>query len=215
MCWPRARQSLFFPISVWSLGSRMKTRGSEQCPHRRLLPPPHPRPGSGEAIGGLGLPEMGTWGSWVACLTKPSPIPSPDGEVAEAVGSSSDSSAVCGISVVSTSLSHPSHCIPAPLGCLILSCLNWWGLPGPEPNKAYALRSQGCSSTPQPRVAGIWMGALCAFMSLPGGWEGAVWNGITPALSVNKDVTAISDFGPPNIMSNGVFPAVVNRDVTT
>lgn len=99
--------------------------------------------------------------------------------MADALGSSSNSSAVCGISRVSTSLSHPSHCIAAPLGCLILPCLNWRGLPGPKPNKAYALPSQGCfSSTPQPRVAGVWLGAPCAFLSLPGGSEGTCvnWN---------------------------------------
>ena len=161
MCWPRARQSLFFPVSVWSLGSRMKTRGSEQRPHRRLLPPPHPRPGSGEAIGGLGLPEMGTWGSWVACLTKPSPIPSPERR----------GSWGCGVQLrfLSCVWDYCGQRLPLAasqplLGCLILSCLNWRGLPGPEPKKAYALRSQGCSSTPQPRVAGVWLGALCAFL---------------------------------------------------
>ena len=61
-CWPRARQSVFLPISVWRLGSRTKTKGSEQRPHRHLLPPPHPRPGSGEAVGRLGLPWDGDLG---------------------------------------------------------------------------------------------------------------------------------------------------------
>ena len=27
----------------------------------------------------------------------------------------------------------------------------------------------------------------------------ALWNGISPAISINKDVTAISDFRPPNV----------------
>lgn len=74
---------------------------------------------------------MGTWGSWSGLHGKAIAPPSLRAERWLRLWGPAPIPQLCVGLAGSAPLSHPSHCIPAPLGCLILYCLNRWGLPGP------------------------------------------------------------------------------------
>lgn len=162
MCWPRAIQSQFLlippGISVLSLSYRMKTRDSEPCPHRLSISAltqircRSPTPSSARQRGSCrrsrpllrrGLRGLGSLLCVGSACSEPRSLPS------------------------------LSLRVPVPPGCPVPSCLNWLGLPGPEPHELMLFPSRRCfSPTPGPQVAWVWLGSLFAFVSPSGGSEG-------------------------------------------